>query len=50
MKVVNLKGYMCDKCGKIYMDKYMAERDIYYCDTNTIILIDWEDFKNVKKN
>ena len=34
MKVVNLKGYMCDKCGKIYMDKYMAEICCkqYYCE------------------
>lgn len=34
MKVVNLKGYMCDKCGKIYTDKYIAEICCkqYYCE------------------
>ena len=34
MKVINLKGYMCDKCGKIYTDKYMAEICCkqYYCE------------------
>ena len=34
MKVVDLKGYMCDKCGKIYTDKYMAEICCkqYYCE------------------
>lgn len=34
MKIVDLKGYMCDKCGKIYADKYMAEICCkqYYCE------------------
>ena len=34
MKIIDLKGYMCDECGKIYTDKYMAEICCkqYYCE------------------
>ena len=34
MRKVNIQGYMCDKCGKIYNDKYLAEICCkqYYCE------------------
>lgn len=34
MKVVDLRGYMCDKCGKIYTNRDMAEICCkqYYCE------------------
>lgn len=34
MKEIQIKAYMCDKCGKIYTDKYLAEICCkqYYCE------------------